>query len=441
MTDLLAARSQMALSLAFHILFAVAGMGMPLLMAIAEAAWLRTGDDLYREVAKRWAKGTAILFAVGAVTGTVLSFELGLLWPGFMRFAGPILAMPFSMEGFAFFFEAIFLGVYLYGWDRVPRLAHWGAGVGVLLSGVASAAFVVCANAWMNNPTGYVVEPDGSLTIDPVAAMFNPGATGEVLHMVMAAFVSIGFLGAGIHAWYLLRDEANLFHRRGHAIATLVAVTAALAQPLTGHVIAEHTAHAQPAKLAAAEAQWADETWAPVRIGGWPDVANERTDYAIEVPGLLSVLAFGDPEAMVTGLSRVPPEDRPNVVVVHAAYQVMLGLAMAMAGVAVVAGALWAKRRHAPRDRLLLWAQVLLAPAGLIAVEAGWTVTEVGRQPWVIQGVMRTSHAVTPVTGISASLVIYAAMYALLGVATLALLRQQFAAAPVVHPHDDGGAA
>lgn len=177
--DLLAARSQMALSLAFHMVFATAGIGLPLLMVLAEAAWQRTGGALWLELAKRWAKVTAILFAVGAVSGTVLSFELGLLWPGFMEHAGPIIGMPFSLEGFAFFFEAIFLGIYLYGWVRVSRWAHLAAGVGVWLSGTLSGIFVVCANGWMNTPTGFTMLPDGTVTdVDPLAAMLNPSAFG-----------------------------------------------------------------------------------------------------------------------------------------------------------------------------------------------------------------------------------------------------------------------
>src|SRR5256885_2255339 len=206
MTDLLAARTQMAISLGFHIIFAEIGVAMPLLMVLAEWRWRRTGDATYFELAKRWSKGTAILFAVGAVSGTVLSFELGLLWPGFMRFAGPMIGMPFSLEGFAFFTEAIFLGVYLYGWDRISPRAHLGAGVAVAVSGTASGIFVVLANAWMNAPTGFQLVDGRIVNVDPIAALASPAAFPQALHMTLAAYAATGFAVAGIHALFLLKE-------------------------------------------------------------------------------------------------------------------------------------------------------------------------------------------------------------------------------------------
>ena len=213
MNDLLAARSQMAMSLAFHIIFAAIGIAMPLLMVIAEWRWLRTKDEVYLTLTKRWAKGTAILFAVGAVSGTVLSFELGLLFPRFMGYAGAIIGMPFSLEGFAFFTEAIFLGIYLYGWNRISPRAHLLAGVIVAVSGAASGIFVVIANAWMNAPTGFRLVDGKPVEIDPIAAMMNPTAFSQTLHMTLAAYAATGFAVAGIHAFMLLRDRNNRFHR------------------------------------------------------------------------------------------------------------------------------------------------------------------------------------------------------------------------------------
>src|SRR5437016_14197651 len=228
MTDFAFARSQMAMSLAFHIAFAAIGIGMPLLMAIAEGLHLRSREAIYVDLAQRWARGTAILFAVGAVSGTVLSFELGLLWPRFMEYAGGIIGMPFSLEGFAFFTEAIFLGIYLYGWDRIPAVLHWLAGIVVAASGVLSAVFVVMVNAWMNAPTGFEVV-DGRVTnVDPIAVMLNPASSGQVVHMLLAAYVATGFVVAGVHAFFLLRDRANAFHR--HALGIALGV-GALAPP------------------------------------------------------------------------------------------------------------------------------------------------------------------------------------------------------------------
>lgn len=252
MTDLLAARSQMALSLAFHICFAVVGIAMPLLMVIAEGLWQRTGKPVYRELAYRWSKGTAILFAVGAVSGTMLSFELGLLWPRFMEFAGPIIGMPFSMEGAAFFLEAILLGVYLYGWDKVSPRLHLLSGVGVLICGALSGIFVVTANAWMNTPVGFEVDAAGALvSVDPWKAMWNPAAATQTVHMTIAAFQAVGFLVAGIHAIRLLRTPHSAFDRKAFAIALSVGTVAALVQPISGDFSAKHVAEYQPVKLAA----------------------------------------------------------------------------------------------------------------------------------------------------------------------------------------------
>jgi len=428
----------MGLSLAFHMIFATVGIGMPLLMVIAEGLWLRTREEVYLTLAQRWAKGTAILFAVGAVSGTVLSFELGLLWPGFMEFAGPIIGMPFSLEGFAFFFEAIFLGIYLYGWNQIGPRAHWLAGVGVMLSGMLSGMFVVTVNAWMNTPTGFSLDEAGAVvSIDPFAAMFNPSSLGQVLHMTVAAFLATGMLAAAIHAWYLLDDARNLFHRKGLAIGLVVAGIGTALQPATGHVVAHAVAHHQPVKLAALEGLWETTEGAPFTLGGWPDEAAEETRYGLEIPKLLSVLAYGDPDHRVMGLKDVPPEDRPPVAVTHIAYQIMLG-SMGALSLTLGLGALLAvRRRGLPLDRPYLWLVVLTGPAGIVGIEAGWTATEVGRQPWVIHGVMRTADAVTPVTGIQVSFLLFSMLYLVLGVLCAFLLRRQFLHSPTI-PVEDG---
>jgi cytochrome d ubiquinol oxidase subunit I len=251
MPDLLAARSQMAVSLAFHIIFAVVGIGMPVLMVLAERRWQKTGDRIYLDLAKRWSKGTAILFAVGAVSGTVLAFELGLLWPGFMRFAGPIIGMPFSLEGFAFFTEAIFLGIYLYGWDRISPGSHLWAGIAVAISGAASGIFVVTANAWMNAPAGFDLVGGEPVNVDPIKAMLNTAAFEQTLHMTLAAFAATGLAVAGIHAFLLLFDSQNAFHRRALTVALLLGAPAAVLQPVSGDISARHLAQHQPVKLAA----------------------------------------------------------------------------------------------------------------------------------------------------------------------------------------------
>ena len=435
MSDLLAARTQMAISLGFHILFSVVGIAMPVLMVIAEDRWIRTRDQASYLLARRWAQGTAILFAVGAVSGTVLSFELGLLWPRFMAFAGPIFGMPFSLEGFAFFVEAIFLGIYLYGWDHVPPRAHWAAGVLVALSGAISGIFVVLANGWMNTPAGFRMVDGRAVDVDPWQAMNNAAAPTEAVHMTLAAYVAVGFAVAAIHAWRLLSEPDNLFHRRAMAIALWVGGVAALLQPLSGDFSARQVAEHQPVKLAAMEGQFTTERGAPLRIGGWPDVEAERTRGAIEIPYGLSILAFHDPHAEVKGLTSVPRADWPPVHVVHVAFQVMVGCGTALGGVAALGGVLAWRRRGLPDQRWYLRTLVPCGPLGFLAVEAGWVVTEVGRQPWIVHGVLRTADAVTPMPALVVPMVTFTAIYIFLAFVVLFILRRQVFESPrVVEP-------
>ena len=412
----------MAISLAFHIIFAEVGIAMPLMMTVAEWRWRRTGDVAYRDLARRWAKGTAILFAVGAVSGTVLSFELGLLWPGFMRWAGAIIGMPFSLEGFAFFTEAIFLGVYLYGWDRVSPRAHLVAGVIVAVSGAASAVFVVIANAWMNAPAGFDLVNGQATHVDPIAAMLNRAALSQTIHMVLAAYAATGMAVAGIHAALLLRGSRGALHRHALAVALAVGAPTAVLQPLSGDLSARFVARWQPVKLAALEGQFATERGAPLRIGGVPDEEARTTRWAIEIPRGLSLLAFHDPDAEVRGLDEVPRALWPPVLPVHLAFQVMVGLGTALALVGLWAGALALRKRPLADARAFLWAAAVAAPFGFIATEAGWTVTEVGRQPWIIQGVLLVRDAVTPMPGLIVPFLSFTALYLFLGVVVVWLL-------------------
>jgi len=430
MNDLLAARSQMAMSLAFHIIFAAIGVAMPLLMVIAEWRWLKSGDEIYRQLAKRWAKGTAILFAVGAVSGTVLSFELGLLWPRFMGYAGAIIGMPFSLEGFAFFTEAIFLGIYLYGWNRVSPRAHLLAGAVVALSGTLSGIFVVIANSWMNSPGGFELIEGKPINIDPIAAMLNPLALSETIHMTIAAYAATGFAVAGIHAYLLLRDRTNLFHRRAVAIALAVGGAAALLQPISGDLSARYVARYQPVKLAALEGHFDTEAGALLSIGGIPDVTRGETRFAIKIPYGLSLLAFHDPQATVKGLKDFPLDEWPNTLIVHLAFQLMVGLGTLMAVISLWGGLLWWRKRSLPDGKWFLRSLVTAAPAGMLAIEAGWTVTEVGRQPWIIYNVMRTSEAVTPMPGLVIPFALFTLLYVFLAVVVAWLLFRQVAQSP-----------
>src|SRR6267154_4536471 len=290
MPDLLAARSQMAVSLAFHIVFAVIGIAMPLMMVLAERRWQRTGDHIYLDLAHRWAKGTAILFAVGAVSGTVLSFELGLLWPAFMEFAGPIIGMPFSLEGFAFFIEAIFLGLYLYGWERLSPRAHWLCSFPLWISGAASAWFIVSANSWMNTPTGFQYSHGQVTGINPLQAILNPSTPYETTHMLLAAYVATGFGVAAIYAIQILRGKREPYYRKGLMLAMALGSIAIPFQIFSGDLSARSLADLQPAKLAAMEGVFHTQKGAPIKVGGIVDVKTGQVLYALEIPDGLSIL-------------------------------------------------------------------------------------------------------------------------------------------------------
>jgi cytochrome d ubiquinol oxidase subunit I len=427
--DLLAARLQMGTSLGFHIVFACIGMTMPWLMAAAQWRFLRTRDPIYQALALAWAKGVAVFFAVGAVSGTVLSLELGLLWPEFMRHAGPIIGLPFSWEGTAFFIEAIAIGLFLYGAGRLSERAHFASGLVVGLSGVASGVLVVAANGWMNSPAGFRWLDGRAVDVDPVAAMFNDAWASQALHMTLAAFVSTAFAVAGVHALRLLRLRARAgagaaleLHRTALRIALPFAAAGALLQPLSGDLSAKDVAVRQPAKLAAMEAHYHTERAAPLVLGGVPNDAAQRVDHAIEIPYLLSVLAHGDPHAEVIGLDRVPRPEWPPVLVCHLAFQIMVGLGTLLAAVAVAYLMLRWRRPRLLESRPFLRVIALCAPLGFIAVEAGWVVTEVGRQPWIIYGVLKTADAVSPMPGLVWPLLATLVTYALLSAVVVALM-------------------
>lgn len=430
MDDFLAARSQMALSLAFHIVFACIGMVMPFFMAVAHYKWLKTGEEMYYKLARSWAKGVAIFFVVGAVSGTMLSFELGLLFPHFMEHAGPIFGMPFSLEGTAFFLEAIALGLYLYGWKRLNRWVHWGTGVAVGFMGVASGILVVAANAWMNSPTGFTYVDGVYTDIDPIAALFNDAWFSEALHMVIAAFTAVGFGVAGLHAFLYLKGRNADFHGRALKIAIVFGAVAALLQPISGDISARDVADRQPAKLAAMEAHFHTEPRADLMIGGVPNMETGEVNYAIRLPGLLSLMIHHDVDGVVKGLDQIPKDEQPPVPIVHYAFQIMIGIGTVLAGLA----GLWflftlvLKKRPVLERRWFIRLLALATPLGFLAVEAGWTVTEVGRQPWIIYGYMKTADAVTPMPGIQVTFFFFTGLYVFLSLVVFWLMRRQIRA-------------
>ncbi|WIG93550.1 cytochrome ubiquinol oxidase subunit I [Myxococcus sp. SDU36] len=427
MTDLLYARAQMGMSLAFHIIFAAAGVALPVLMVLSDWKGRRTGDADYQKLSQKLAKGTAILFAVGAVSGTVLSFELGLLWPEFMGQYGEVIGLPFSLEGVAFFTEAIFLGIYLYGRERVSPGLHLFSGVMVAVSGAASAFFVTLVNTFMNHPSGFTPSASGPMDVQPLVAMFSPGWQYQTAHVLLSCYQASAFAMAGIHAFVLLRYPGAAFHRKALSVALPLACVTALLQPVVGDLSAKHVAKAQPVKLAAMEGQFETERGAPLRLGGLPNVETGEVPYAVDIPKGLSILAFADPDAEVKGLNAFPRDEWPPVAKVHVAFQVMVGTGSAMALLALVTlGWRWRKKAW-PHGRKLMWAWLLSGPLGVVAMEAGWLVTEWGRQPWILRGVMRTADAVTPVPHLAAPFWTFTAVYLFLGVTVVFLLVRQVA--------------
>ena len=426
MDNVALARATMGTSLGFHIVFAVLGVGLPLLLVIAEGLWLRTRDELWLTLARRWAKAFGILFAVGAVSGTALSFELGLLWPRFMAFSGAIFGLPFSAEGFAFFIEAIFLGLYLYGWDRLSPVAHWLTGVPVAVSGALSSVFVVMANAWMNSPTGFRLDQAGRLVdVDPLAAALNASTPTEDPHMLVSAYVVTGFLVAAVYATGILRRGDDALHRRGLVLGMGMAATAIVLAGITGDTSARFIYQAQPAKFAALEGVYQTTKCAPVHIGGIPVDAQKRVVGAIEVPCLLSLLAAFNPNAEVKGLDAFPPNDVPNPAIVHLSFDAMVGLGTAIGLVAATFWLLLIYRRRIPLWRPLLLAAVASGPAAVLAMEAGWFVTEFGRQPWIVYGILRTSDAATTAPALGLTFAVFFAIYLGLGATTGRLLLLQ----------------
>ncbi|MDQ0964950.1 cytochrome d ubiquinol oxidase subunit I [Flavobacterium sp. W4I14] len=433
MDDFIAARSQMALSLGFHIIFSCIGMVMPFFMAVSHYKWLKTNDEVYKNLTKAWSKGVAIFFATGAVSGTMLSFELGLLWPKFMDHAGPIFGMPFSLEGTAFFIEAIALGFFLYGWNKLNKWFHWFTGMVVGVSGLASGILVVAANAWMNSPAGFDFVNGQYLNIDPIRAMFNKAWFSQALHMCLAAFTATGFAVAGVHALMILRDRNKEFHLKAFKIAAIFACIGALLQPLSGDISAKDVAKRQPAKLAAMEALYKTEKPAPLLIGGIVNEKDKTVKGAIEIPGALSFLAHGDFSAEVKGLDQIPENEHPPVAITHYAFQIMVGIGTLLLLVSLTYFFTLFKKKPLTEKRWLLKLFVVAIPLGYIALEAGWVVTEVGRQPWIIYGVMRTKDAVTPMPGVAYSFYIFSAIYVSLSLIVTFLLYRQIKMVPVLY--------
>jgi cytochrome d ubiquinol oxidase subunit I len=423
MDPLLAARAQMEVSLGFHMVFAALGIGMPLLMVIAESLWLATKKPHYRDLARKWGKVTAVLFAIGAVSGTALSFELGLLWPHFMRLAGGAIGPAFALEGYAFFLEAIFVGLYVFGWDRLSPRGHLLCGIPVAVAGMLSGVLVVAANAWMQVPGGGRFEGGELVELRAAAAFGSPVWATMSVHSTLSCYIAVGFAVAGVYAHGILHGKRDLYHHTAIQIALGVAAISAVLQVVSGDSSAKAVARYEPAKLAAMEAQFETARGVPLLIGGIPDEKTGTVHWAIRIPGALSFLATGDSNAELRGLSEYP--EHANVILTHTAFQIMVGCGFVLVAMgALYWGWQWRiRRRRRDEPRLLMRVLVLGSPLGFLALEAGWTVTEAGRQPWIVGGILRTRDAVTPNPWTGITFVGFSLLYFCLAVVLVTLLR------------------
>jgi cytochrome d ubiquinol oxidase subunit I len=410
---LLQARQMQAMSFAVHIPLVCFGIAFPAMVLFLEGLWLRTGDPLYRALAKRWSTAMLILFAVGVVTGTILSFEMGLLWPEFMATFGDVFGLAFMVEGFSFFMEAIFIAIYVYGWERLPARVHLAAGVPMVLAGISGSLMVISVNGWMNHPTGFSIRDGEVVDVKPLSALFNSNLWHELVHMYLAGFIVAGFLVAGVYAYGWLRGRRDRHHRVGLVVALSVAALTAPAQLLVGDWAARTVAVRQPVKLAAFEGLEKTTEGAPFSLPG-----------GIEVPKLLSLLAFHDPNATVTGLDSVPEDDRPPSGIVKLTFRLMVFIGSGLAALGAWFLWLWWRRGRLPGSPWFYRALVAAGPLALVALISGWVTTEVGRQPWVVYEVMRTESAVTGAGGVPVGFAALALVYAGLAGVVFVMLRR-----------------
>lgn len=418
---LLPARQQMAVSLGWHIVLACFGVAFPTIIFVMHRRGIVGDDAVALGLAQRWAKVSAVLFAIGAVSGTVLSFEMGLLWPGLMGRFGDVLGLPFAFEGLSFFVEAIFLGIYLYGWGRMPPRRHLAMLIPMGFAGIVGTFCVISVNAWMNNPAGFRMENGRVIDVDPWRAMFNDGVWLQFLHMWVAAFMVVGLLIAGVYAVGMLRGRVDAHHRLGFTVPFVFASVAAVAQPLIGHVLGMRIHDSQPAKLAAFELAQTTEGPAPLRLGGV--LIDGEVRWALTIPRLGSIIARNSWDAPVPGLDGVPRSEWPPVNITHLAFQSMVGIGTLLAATVVVYWVLRWRGHDLLSNRWFLRLAVVSGPLAVLAVESGWVATEVGRQPWTVWQVLRTADAASASSGLWWSYVSVLVIYVGMTVGATVVLR------------------
>jgi len=421
-SELEAARSQMAFTLGFHIILASLGVGFPLVMLIANYLGLKRNDEVALLLARRWSKVVAITFAVGAVTGTVLSFEFGLLWPEFTGRFGGVFGVLFAIEGIFFFLEAIFVAIYIFGWKRLSPWTHFWSGVPIAICGIGGAFSVVAVNSWMNQPQGFTLKGGEVTDVEPLKVIFNPAVPYEVPHMILAAYLVTGFLVASVYAVGMLRGRRDRYHRLGLLIPLTLALIVTPIQFAVGDTAARAIANDQPIKFAAMEC--VQETSTDVTEYIYGRCTSEGVKGGIGIPGLDSFLVGWSTSTQVTGLDTAPADDRPPAnTMLHWAFDTMVGICSALILLGLWLGISWWRKREIPASRWFLRAVAISGIASVTALECGWIVTEVGRQPWVVYEIMRTEDAVTGASGIWVTFALVFALYTLLGAATVITLR------------------
>jgi cytochrome bd ubiquinol oxidase subunit I len=429
--NLFAARAVFGMSLSFHIMFAALGVVMPFFLLLSQGLYLRRKNPVYLALNKKWTTAFAITYAVGAVSGVVLTFGLGLFWPRFMDFAGPMIGVPLSIEVMFFLLEAIFLGIYLFGRDMLSPWLHWASAIPLLIGGFASMIVVILANSWMNTPVGFEVNEAGEvINVNVLEAMFSPAWYAEASHMSVAAFEAVGFAFAAVYAFGMLRGRRDQYHRNGLFLGMMVATLAAPLMIFSGDHTARQLAANEPAKLAAIEPLFETQEGAPLSIGGWPDMEAEEMRYDIEIPTLLSVLSLDDPGAPIQGLNEFPEDERPDPRAVWWAYDAMTGIGFFLATIIPVFWIFYWRSRGVPTYKPLLASLTLSGFLGFLAILLGWIVTEEGRQPWVAQGVMRIDEGFTLAPGIGIAFIGFALLYVFLSTTLVWLLKRIATGAP-----------
>jgi cytochrome bd ubiquinol oxidase subunit I len=413
----------MAFTLGFHIVLACIGVGFPAIILVANYLGLKRNDSVALGLAQRWSKVAAVTFIVGAITGTVLSFEMGLLWPEFMRRFGDVFGLPFALEGIFFFTEAIFIAIYIYGWKRLSGWVHFWTGVPVAIAGLGGAWSVVAANSWMNQPDGFKLNSDGTVTdVNALDAFFNGAVAYEAPHMILAAYLVTGFLAASVYAVGMLRGRRDRHHRLGLLIPLTIASIVTPIQFMVGDTAARSIAKDQPVKFAAMECVQETHRHVTEYIGG--RCTSEGVKGGIGIPGFDSWLVGFSTDTEVIGLDSVPPDDRPPAnTLLHWAFDAMVGICTALIALGAWLGIAWWRKRDIPKTPWFLRAVAVSGVAAIVALECGWIVTEVGRQPWIVYEVMRTKDAVTEADGVWVSLGVVLVLYTALGITTVLVLR------------------